>query len=189
MSEEKRVVSRRTLLKTAGLAAGTLAITGPQVISARAGTSPAKQGLKLALMLPAEPSVRWTIAKQIGVNHAIVSVAKKVQDVPPGQFASILQKIKADLTEAGLSFAGIEGNPIKFHRVKLGLPGRDEDIHRFCEMLKAYYDAGFDGPIRPDHAPTLAGEDNDDPGYAMQGKILAIGYMKGILDALGIPSV
>jgi mannonate dehydratase len=54
-------------------------------------------------------------------------------------------------------------------------------------MLKLYHEAGFSGPMRPDHAPTMHGEANDNPGYAMQGKLLAIGYMKGAMDALGIP--
>jgi mannonate dehydratase len=53
-------------------------------------------------------------------------------------------------------------------------------------MLKVYAESGFDGPIRPDHAPTLEGEANSAPGYAMMGKILAFGYMKGILDALNL---
>ncbi|MCX6614712.1 MAG: mannonate dehydratase [Acidobacteria bacterium] len=56
-----------------------------------------------------------------------------------------------------------------------------------ARMLKLYSDCGFDGPMRPDHAPTLAGESNDRPGYAMMGKVFAFGYMKGILDALRIP--
>jgi mannonate dehydratase len=56
-----------------------------------------------------------------------------------------------------------------------------------ARMLKIYHEAGFDGPMRPDHAPTLDGEANDHPGYAMGGKILAIGYMKGAMDAYGIP--
>jgi len=54
-------------------------------------------------------------------------------------------------------------------------------------MLRTYNECGFTGPIRPDHAPTMAGETNDDPGYAMTGKVLAVGYMKGIMDSLGIP--
>jgi mannonate dehydratase len=54
-------------------------------------------------------------------------------------------------------------------------------------ILKHYHEAGFSGPMRPDHAPTMRGEANDRPGYAMQGKILAIGYMKGAMDAYGIP--
>jgi mannonate dehydratase len=56
-----------------------------------------------------------------------------------------------------------------------------------ARMLKLYSDCGFDGPMRPDHAPTLEGESNDRPGYAMMGKVFAFGYMKGILDALRIP--
>ena len=54
-------------------------------------------------------------------------------------------------------------------------------------MLRAYHESGFTGPIRPDHAPTMAGETNDTPGYGMIGKVLAVGYMKGIMDSLGIP--
>ena len=50
-----------------------------------------------------------------------------------------------------------------------------------------YNAAGFDGPMRPDHAPTMEGESNDRPGYAMMGKIFAIGYMKGLMEARGIP--
>jgi mannonate dehydratase len=56
-----------------------------------------------------------------------------------------------------------------------------------ARMLKVYHESGFDGPIRPDHAPTLEGESNDNPGYAIMGKILAIGYMKGIMDGQRIP--
>jgi mannonate dehydratase len=55
-------------------------------------------------------------------------------------------------------------------------------------MLLAYHQAGFDGPIRPDHAPTMEGESNEKPGYAMSGKIFAFGYMKGVMHALRIPS-
>lgn len=63
----------------------------------------------------------------------------------------------------------------------------DDSPVDLAAMLKIYHDAGFAGPIRPDHAPTLDGESNDKPGYAMGGKVLAIGYMKGAMDAMGIP--
>ncbi len=54
-------------------------------------------------------------------------------------------------------------------------------------MLQVYHEHGFDGPIRPDHAPTMEGESNDTPGYAMTGKVFALGYMIGLLQALRIP--
>jgi len=67
-----------------------------------------------------------------------------------------------------------------------------ETFHDACpvdlaKMLSLYHECGFEGPIRPDHAPTLDGESNERPGYAMGGKIFAIGYIKGALDAFSIP--
>ena len=38
--------------------------------------------------------------------------------------------------------------------------------------------------VRPDHAPTMFGENNDEPGYAALGRIFAIGYFKGILEMI-----
>jgi len=55
-------------------------------------------------------------------------------------------------------------------------------------ILNVYAKGGFSGPIRPDHAPALAGEAQNGraSGYTMGGKLLAFGYMKGIMDALGL---
>ncbi|MEZ4862623.1 MAG: mannonate dehydratase [Caldilineaceae bacterium] len=38
--------------------------------------------------------------------------------------------------------------------------------------------------MRPGHAPTMAGESNDNPGYMVRGKLFAIGYMRGLIDAV-----
>src|SRR5579875_1011473 len=56
-----------------------------------------------------------------------------------------------------------------------------------AQMLRIYHESGFRGLIRPDHAPTLDGESNDRPGYSIAGKIFALGYMKGVMDAYRIP--
>ena len=50
--------------------------------------------------------------------------------------------------------------------------------------LKLLHDLNMDVLLRPDHAPTMFGEDNDQPGYAALGRIFAIGYFKGILDSI-----
>jgi mannonate dehydratase len=52
------------------------------------------------------------------------------------------------------------------------------------EAMKTYIDVGFSGPMRPDHAPTMEGEGNDHPGYALQGRLMAVGYMKGLMEAI-----
>ncbi len=63
----------------------------------------------------------------------------------------------------------------------------DEGVTDMARMLEVYHQGGFDGPLRPDHAPTLYGEANDRPGYALEGKIFAIGYFKGIMQGKGLP--
>ena len=55
-----------------------------------------------------------------------------------------------------------------------------------ASLLKLLKDNGFDGLLRPDHTPTLAGESNDNPGYEMQGNLFGAGYIRGILDALNL---
>ena len=50
--------------------------------------------------------------------------------------------------------------------------------------MMAYAQIGFDGPIRPDHVPQLAGEDAGEPGYTMKGRLFAFGYMRGIMQSL-----
>jgi len=52
--------------------------------------------------------------------------------------------------------------------------------------LHAYQEVGFDGPIRPDHVPTMFGETNERPGYEISGRLFGIGYMKGLLEVIRI---
>jgi len=63
----------------------------------------------------------------------------------------------------------------------------DDGATDMARMLKVYSECGFDGPMRPDHAPTLANETNDRPGYAINAKLFALGYMKGIMEGAGLP--
>jgi mannonate dehydratase len=63
----------------------------------------------------------------------------------------------------------------------------DEAAGELMETLRACHQAGFDGPLRCDHVPTLAGEANDQPGYGTLGRLFADGYVMGMMDTLGIP--
>jgi mannonate dehydratase len=328
--------------------------------------APGEPGIKLALMLGPNDHSRFKLARQIGVTHAITGVSGALEKTPRADYAKALGRIKADFQAAGLTIAGVESHPVPAEKIKLGLPGRDEEIENylaairalaevgipmvcynfmaglgwyrtdvavperggalasdfdyataekrgltewgevseekiwqnleyflkavipvaekagvkmalhpddppisplrgigriltsaanyrrvlnlvpspvngitFCQanfkamgedlealarewcgqkkiffvhfrdieghrrhfretfhddgptdmarMLQVYHDSGFDGPMRPDHAPTMEGESNDHPGYAILGKILATGYMKGIMDGRSIP--
>ncbi len=50
--------------------------------------------------------------------------------------------------------------------------------------MRAYRDIGFDGALRPDHVPTMAGDDNEHAGYSSIGRLFAIGYIKGIREVV-----
>jgi mannonate dehydratase len=52
------------------------------------------------------------------------------------------------------------------------------------ECLRTYHEVGFDGPMRPDHVPTVEGDSNDHPGYSMYGRLFALGYIRGMQEAL-----
>ncbi|MBC8033632.1 MAG: mannonate dehydratase, partial [Chitinophagaceae bacterium] len=52
-------------------------------------------------------------------------------------------------------------------------------------MMQAYKEIGFAGPLRSDHVPSMAGETNAQHGYEMKGSLFGIGYIKGLMDALG----
>lgn len=322
--------------------------------------------IKLAELFKPQEELRAKLASQTGVTHAIVTVSGTLSGVPRERYAQTLEKIEADFKAFGMTVAGVESHPVPAEKIKLGLPGRDEEIENyiaaikalsqvginmicynfmaglgwyrtstdiparggalvsefdnrvakqqgltewgeiseeeiwgnleyflkavipvaekagvkmalhpddppisplrgigriltsaasfrrvlnvvpspvngitFCQanfklmgediadlarewcrekkiffihfrdvrgtrehfvetfhddgptdmikMLQVYSESGFDGPMRPDHAPTMEGESNDRPGYAMAGKVFATGYMKGIMRALRIP--
>ncbi len=60
----------------------------------------------------------------------------------------------------------------------------DEGQIDMYEAMKAYYDIGFNGPLRPDHVPTMHGETNERPGYMTLGNLYAIGYIRGLAESV-----
>ena len=356
-------VSRRRYIQ------GTLAAvagTGAAAAEKRAATPQSGPGLiKLAEILNPGQTSRFRLAKQIGINHAIVGILPSLAKVRREEYAATVAGVKAEMASNGLTMAGVESHPVPAEKIKLGLPGRDEEIENYkwaidalakngvpmvcynwmaglgwyrtktnilerggalssefdyeaaqaegptewgevseekiwsnleyfqkqvipvaekagvqmalhpddppisplrgigriltsganyrrvmnivpspingvtyCQanfkamgediealakewlrqkkiffvhfrdiegtkrrfretfhdngptdmarMLEIYSEYGFNGPMRPDHAPTLEGESNDHPGYAMGGKVFAIGFMKGVMKAKGI---
>ena len=52
------------------------------------------------------------------------------------------------------------------------------------DAMKAYFDAGLQCTIRPDHVPTMETEDNKLPGYHLLGRLFALGYLKGLMESV-----
>jgi mannonate dehydratase len=75
-------------------------------------------------------------------------------------------------------FRDIEGDKNHFHETF-----HDNGPTDMARMLEIYSRAGFNGPMRPDHAPEMAGESESEHGYGMLGKIFAFGYMIGLMEA------
>jgi mannonate dehydratase len=60
----------------------------------------------------------------------------------------------------------------------------DEGKTDMLACMQAYHDIGFEGVLRPDHVPTMEGDSNDNPSYSSVGRLFAIGYIKGLREAV-----
>ncbi|MBK9121764.1 MAG: mannonate dehydratase [Chloroflexi bacterium] len=60
----------------------------------------------------------------------------------------------------------------------------DDGQTDMATCMRAYRDVGFDGVCRPDHVPTMAGDSNENAGYSSIGRLFAIGYLKGLREAV-----
>lgn len=76
-------------------------------------------------------------------------------------------------------FRDVRGNATKFVETF-----HDEGKTDMYAALQAYHEVGFDGPLRPDHVPTMDGEGNDRPMYEDLGRLYAIGYIRGMLEGI-----
>jgi mannonate dehydratase len=76
-------------------------------------------------------------------------------------------------------FRDVRGTPEKFVETF-----HDEGKTNMLECMKAYRDIGFEGVLRPDHVPTMEGDSNDNPSYSSVGRLFAIGYIKGLREAV-----
>ncbi|WDR01599.1 mannonate dehydratase [Devosia algicola] len=71
-----------------------------------------------------------------------------------------------------------------------GVPERFEETWHdagktdMLACMKAYRDIGFEGVLRPDHVPTVEGDSNAHAGYSAFGRLYAIGYIRGLLQAV-----
>jgi mannonate dehydratase len=90
--------------------------------------------MRLALFLPPEPNEMWRLGVQLGVTDAVTSLPRsRTGSAPTWDFLPLLH-MKQRFADAGLTVSVIESSP-PMDRIKLGLPGRDEEIEHICEML------------------------------------------------------
>ncbi|MBC7810179.1 MAG: mannonate dehydratase [Burkholderiales bacterium] len=73
----------------------------------------------------------------------------------------------------------VRGTPEKFEETF-----HDAGQTDMLACMRAYREIGFNGVFRPDHVPTMVGDSNADAGYSAIGRLYAIGYLKGLLQAV-----
>ena len=76
-------------------------------------------------------------------------------------------------------FRDVRGTPEKFVETF-----HDDGQTDMAACMRAYRDIGYDGVCRPDHVPTMEGDSNDHPMYSSMGRLFAIGYVKGLREAV-----
>jgi mannonate dehydratase len=76
-------------------------------------------------------------------------------------------------------FRDVRGTPEKFEET-----WHDAGQTNLLECMRAYREVGFEGVLRPDHVPTVEGDSNDRPGYSSFGRLYAIGYIRGLREAV-----
>ena len=103
-----------------------------------------------------------------------------------GNFAAMGADVPAAIRRLGRDgrihfahFRDVEGEAGEFVEVF-----HDDGPTDMFETIRAYDDIAFDGVMRPDHAPVMHGEPNENPGYEALGRLFAVGYMKGLMEGV-----
>lgn len=101
-----------------------------------------------------------------------------------GNFTLMTDDLPAAIRKFGkkisfVHFRDVQGVPTKFHET-----WHDAGKTDMLACMKAYKDIGFDGVLRPDHVPTVEGDSNENAGYSAFGRLYAIGYIRGLQEAV-----
>ncbi|HET7214766.1 MAG TPA: mannonate dehydratase [Terriglobia bacterium] len=131
------------VLATLAAAAAPLAAKGAPLSAAGKESGNDNDRFRICLVWGIDDQHRVKLSKQIGVTHAIAGTAGELSRVPRSRYVDTVAKIKADYEAAGLTIAGIESHPVPAEKIKLGAPGRDEEIENYIAAIHAIGKAGI----------------------------------------------
>ena len=133
-----------------------------------------------------------------GVERIMISadnIHKAIYDIHPSEFLG-LTMCQANFFIMGerledvidrfrekiffIHFRNTKGRPTRFRETF-----HDNGDIDMAKIMRYYVERGIDVPVRVDHVPTMAGEMSEVAGYDALGRLFAIGYLKGILEAVG----
>jgi mannonate dehydratase len=101
-----------------------------------------------------------------------------------GNFTLMTDDLPAAIRKFGkkisfVHFRDVKGTPSRFEET-----WHDAGKTDMLACMRAYRDIGFDGVLRPDHVPTVEGDSNENAGYSAFGRLYAIGYIRGLQQAV-----
>jgi hypothetical protein len=129
-------------------------------------------------ILPASNSVPRTLLR---LTYRVAMSAEMGVDVPSA-IRHFGRRKKIQFAHLG-NVKGTVREPGGFQEIFHDDPAGEVDM---IEAMRAYYEVGFEGPMRPDHAPKMIGDQafEGHEGYYTLGKMLALGYMKGLAQSI-----
>jgi len=101
-----------------------------------------------------------------------------------GNFTLMTDDLPAAIRKLGkkiffVHFRDVRGTPQRFEET-----WHDAGKTDMLACMHAYRDIDFDGVLRPDHVPTVEGDTNENAGYSAFGRLYAIGYIRGLHQAV-----
>jgi mannonate dehydratase len=95
--------------------------------------------MKLAEIFGPPESQLWRLVKQCGADHVVGTFSggrdkERAPEEKPWSYEP-LERLKKQYEEGGFEFAVLESRP-PTDKIKLGLPGRDEQIEDVCELIR-----------------------------------------------------
>jgi len=103
-----------------------------------------------------------------------------------GNFTLMTDDLPAAIRQFGkqgkiffVHFRDVRGDKYKFVETF-----HDDGKTDMLACMKAYKEVGYYGVCRPDHVPTMEGDDNSRPSYSNIGRLFAIGYLRGLQEAV-----
>ena len=133
-------------MATTAATPSALATLAPQAAQHRSAYKQSATGkeITLSLIWSNRDPHQVELSKQIGVTHSVAGTAGILRNIPHSQYADAVARLKADYEAVGLKIAAIESHPVDATRIKLGLPGRDEEIANYIAAIEALGKNGVD---------------------------------------------
>jgi hypothetical protein len=90
--------------------------------------------IKIAEVLPANPTPLWKMVKQVGVDYVVAPMGLASGSDKPWDYMPLL-RMKNAFNNGGFEVSVIESRP-SLEKAKLGIEGRDEEIDTACTLIE-----------------------------------------------------